>query len=74
MPRRQPWLPRTAREHSMADLLEPFGGGGHPYVGGCSFDPDGEDHALSVQRSLVDVLRGATAPVPGRHPHPALPS
>ena len=57
-----PWLPRTAREHSMADLLEPFGGGGHPYVGGCSFDPDGEDHALSVVRTLVEVLRGAASP------------
>ena len=63
-----PWLPRSAREHSMADLLEPFGGGGHPYVGGCSFDPDGEEHALSVQRSLVDVLRGAAAPTPATGP------
>ena len=57
-----PWLPRAAREHSMAALLEPFGGGGHPYVGGCSFAPDAEDRALAVQRTLVDVLRGATAP------------
>lgn len=57
-----PWLPRDAREHSMAALLEPLGGGGHPYVGGCSFDADQEDHALAVQRGLVDVLRGAAAP------------
>jgi len=58
-----PWLPRDAREHSMAELLEPYGGGGHPYVGGCSFDADQEERALAVQRSLVDVLRGA-APEP----------
>jgi len=57
-----PWLPRDAREHSMADLLEPHGGGGHPYVGGCSFAADAEDRALAVQRALVDVLRGAAAP------------
>jgi hypothetical protein len=57
-----PWLPRDAREHSMAALLEPFGGGGHPYVGGCSFDADEEDRALAVQRSLVAVLRGAAPP------------
>jgi len=53
-----PWLPRDLREHSMAALLEPFGGGGHPYVGGCSFDADAEDHAHTVVRSLVDTLRG----------------
>ncbi len=57
-----PWLPRDAREHSMAALLEPFGGGGHPYVGGCSFDADQEERALAVQRSLVDVLRGPAHP------------
>ncbi len=57
-----PWLPRDAREHSMAALLEPLGGGGHPYVGGCSFDADQEDRALAVQRGLVEVLRGAASP------------
>ena len=59
-----PWLPRHAREYSMAALLEPLGGGGHPYVGGCSFDPDQEERALAVQRSLVDVLRGHAPPRP----------
>lgn len=54
-----PWLPRDLREHSMAALLEPFGGGGHPYVGGCSFDPDAEDHAHHVVRSLAATLRSA---------------
>ncbi len=57
-----PWLPREAREHSMAALLEPLGGGGHPYVGGCSFDADQEDHALAVQRRLVDILSGPPQP------------
>jgi hypothetical protein len=57
-----PWLPREAREHSMAALLEPHGGGGHPYVGGCSFAADEEERALAVQRALAAVLRGAAAP------------
>lgn len=57
-----PWLPRDAREHSMAALLEPHGGGGHPYVGGCSFGADEEERALAVQRDLVAVLRGAAPP------------
>jgi hypothetical protein len=57
-----PWLPRDARQHSMAALLEPLGGGGHPYVGGCSFDADQEERALAVQRGLVDVLRGVAPP------------
>lgn len=51
-----PWLPRDEREHSMAALLEPHGGGGHPYVGGCSFAPDAEDQAHAVVRELVAAL------------------
>jgi len=53
-----PWLPRDAREHSMAALLEPHGGGGHPYVAGCTFGADEEDRALAVQRAITAVLRG----------------
>lgn len=59
-----PWLPRDAREHSMAALLEPYGGGGHPYVAGCTFPADHEDRALAVQRALTAVLRGDTPPLP----------
>ncbi|WAS89929.1 hypothetical protein [Nannocystis punicea] len=53
-----PWLPRDAREHSMAALLEPHGGGGHPYVAGCTFGADDEDRAVAVQRAITAVLRG----------------
>lgn len=56
-----PWLPRDAREHSMAALLEPHGGGGHPYVAGCSFPADHEDRAHAVLRDLTRVLRGPGA-------------
>lgn len=56
-----PWLPRDEREHSMAALLEPHGGGGHPYVGGCSFAPDAEDHAATVVRGLLRALGGDPA-------------
>jgi hypothetical protein len=58
-----PWLPRDAREHSMAELLEPHGGGGHPYVAGCTFPADAEEQAGVVVRSLVAVLRGPAARV-----------
>lgn len=53
-----PWLPRGAREHNMASLLEPHGGGGHPYVAGCAFPGDQEERALRVLAELVQILRG----------------
>lgn len=56
-----PWLPRDGREHSMAALLEPHGGGGHPYVAGCTFPEDQEERARSVLRSLTTLLRGSTS-------------
>lgn len=57
-----PWLPRDDREHTLAALLEPFGGGGHPFVAGCSFAADREGEALAVQAAVVAVLRGAATP------------
>ncbi len=54
-----PWLPRNEREHSLAALLEPHGGGGHPYVGGCTFEAGDEDRALGVQHQLAQILSGA---------------
>jgi hypothetical protein len=48
----------------MAALLEPLGGGGHPYVGGCSFAADQEDHALAVQRSPSSSAAASPAPAP----------
>jgi len=54
-----PWLPRDAREHDISVLCERFGGGGHPYVGGASFGPDGVAQALDAQRQIAEVLRGA---------------
>jgi hypothetical protein len=53
-----PWLPRDAREHDISALCERFGGGGHPYVGGASFGPDGVTQALDAQRQIAQVLRG----------------
>jgi hypothetical protein len=61
-----PWLPRDAREHSMAALLEPYGGGGHPYVAGCTFPADHEDRAVAVQRAITAILRGDAAPPASR--------
>lgn len=54
-----PWLPRDGREHDISALCERFGGGGHPYVGGASFGPDGFAEALDAQRLIAEVLRGA---------------
>ncbi len=56
-----PWLPRDGREHDISALCERFGGGGHPFVGGASFGPDGFDAALDAQRLIAEVLRGANA-------------
>lgn len=57
-----PWLPTEQREHDLSALCEKFGGGGHPYVGGITFDPGQEASALQAQRWIVDVLRGVVAP------------
>jgi hypothetical protein len=54
-----PWLPRDAREHDISVLCEQFGGGGHPFVGGASFDLADRDAAVAAQRQIAAVLRGA---------------
>ncbi|MCB9566298.1 MAG: hypothetical protein H6710_03625 [Myxococcales bacterium] len=54
-----PWLPKPEREHNLAALLEPFGGGGHPFVAGCTFDPDDVEGALRAQRTIIARLGGA---------------
>jgi hypothetical protein len=63
-----PWLPKAAREHDLAAALEPFGGGGHPFVAGCSFGPAEEAAALHAQRLIVARLGGPpTEQRHGRH-------
>jgi len=57
-----PWLPTELREHDLSALCEKFGGGGHPYVGGITFDPGQEESAEKAQRWIVDVLRGVVSP------------
>ncbi|MCB9754388.1 MAG: hypothetical protein H6713_30985 [Myxococcales bacterium] len=59
-----PWLPKAAREHNMADLLEPYGGGGHPFVAGCSFAADEEERALTTVRELTDALNTGRPQLP----------
>ena len=54
-----PWLPKGEREHNLALLLEPFGGGGHPFVAGCSFAACDEESALRAQQAIVARLGGA---------------
>lgn len=56
-----PWLPARAREHGVAELCERFGGGGHPYVGGVSFDVAQEQQAREAQAFIAAVLRGERA-------------
>jgi hypothetical protein len=57
-----PWLPRHEREHDISSLCERFGGGGHPYVGGVSFEPDQLETAVQAQAWVSSVLRGQRAP------------
>jgi hypothetical protein len=57
-----PWLPARAREHGLAELCERFGGGGHPFVGGVSFDAAQEHLARQAQAFIAAVLRGERAP------------
>jgi hypothetical protein len=59
-----PWLPKSAMAHNMAQLLEPYGGGGHPFVAGCRFDADEEERALRTVHALVGALNAAPVPAP----------
>ncbi|MCA9688192.1 MAG: hypothetical protein KC636_01190 [Myxococcales bacterium] len=56
-----PWLANEARRHNMAALLEPYGGGGHPFVAGCSFEANDEERALRAVDALVHRLSGTAA-------------
>lgn len=57
-----PWLPASDREHDISLLCERFEGGGHPYVGGVSFDPEQTQAALQAQAWILSVLRGRPSP------------
>ncbi len=60
-----PWLPNESREHNLADLCESFGGGGHPFVGGVSFEGRAEATAREAMRSIAATLRSAPEPGTG---------
>jgi hypothetical protein len=53
-----PWLAADQREHDLARLCEAYGGGGHPFVAGCSFPDADADYARRVQREMVARLCG----------------
>jgi len=52
-----PWLPAEDRAHDIATLCERLGGGGHPYVGGASFDADAADAAVAAMNETAETLR-----------------
>ncbi|MEM9455455.1 MAG: phosphoesterase [Myxococcota bacterium] len=52
-----PWCPADQRAHDLAALCERFGGGGHPFVGGVTFEPGQEDRARSAAAWIADALR-----------------
>lgn len=56
-----PWCPGAKREHDLASLCEPHGGGGHPYVAGCSFAEHEQDAA---QDALLGIYRSLQATPP----------
>jgi len=53
-----PWLPKPEREHNLAAILEPFGGGGHPFVAGCAFAENEEEKAQRAQAAIIARLQG----------------
>ncbi len=62
-----PWLPKPEREHNLAAILEPFGGGGHPFVAGCAFAENDEENAIRAQSAIIACLKGPpTEPSPPR--------
>jgi hypothetical protein len=52
-----PWLPKADREHHIALLCERFAGGGHPFVGGVSFDHDDVESARAALDWIAARLR-----------------
>lgn len=50
-----PWLAPEHRRHNLALLCEPYGGGGHPYVAGCSF----ANHEKNAARAALAGIRQA---------------
>ena len=55
-----PWLPAGDRRHDLASLCEAYGGGGHPFVAGCSFAVARIDDCRRAQREISAKLRSAT--------------
>lgn len=55
-----PWHPGEARKHDLATLCESFGGGGHPYVAGCSFAPHETQAASQAFEHLRTLLCEST--------------
>lgn len=54
-----PWHDPAARKHNLASLCEEHGGGGHPFVAGCSFALDQQDQCRAAQRAMLQRLRAA---------------
>lgn len=50
-----PWH-EGERTHDLASLCEPFGGGGHPYVAGCSFEPSEHKAARAALLGIYEQL------------------
>lgn len=59
-----PWRPAEQRQHDLAALCERFGGGGHPFVGGVTFEPGQEDRARTAATWIADALRRAPSTDP----------
>lgn len=51
-----PWLPPSERDHDLASLCERFGGGGHPFVAGCSFGKDDLEPTRRAYGAILNTL------------------
>lgn len=52
-----PWKTPSGRKHNLAQICERYGGGGHPFVAGCSFDLGMEAECRRAQREILEYLR-----------------
>jgi hypothetical protein len=56
-----PWA-TVPRSHDISKICERYGGGGHPVVGGVSFEPEHILDARRVAREIAEMLRDGASP------------
>jgi hypothetical protein len=55
-----PWKDPRHRAHNLAEICERYGGGGHPFVAGCSFPLGDESACRRAQQEILEFLRNSS--------------